>query len=257
MLTPGVVRGPQLGDGHEYGLRLAFLDGRLESNWSYYVNKAARNNANPAIPALVRQTELGPIFGAEIDSAGGDTQSTKTSGLEVETVANLTKNWRLTCNFSTNDLETSERYPHLKRYQAQAKQRNVPTPETDAFLATSPDGTPLPGYTKRRFNLVTMYRFTNGPIKNFSVGGGAQFRDKSYKGNFDRNRDGVAEELWSSAYDVWNLMLGYRTKIRNRNVDFGLNVYNLFDKDYFRTFALSSGAWGDPRTFRFSARFDL
>lgn len=257
MLTPGELRGPQIGDGREYGLRLKFLDGRLESNWGYYINKARKNNVNPAIPAVVRQTELGPLFGSEIDVNGGDTQSTKSTGLEMETVANLTKNWRLTLNVSRNELETSDRYPHLKAFQALARERNVATPETDTFLESAPDGTPLPGFTRWRSNLVTMYRFVNGPLRNFSLGGSAQYRDKSYKGNFDLNRDGVAEELWSSGYTLWNLMLGYRTKILKRDVDFSLNVHNLFDKDYFRSFALATGEWGDRRNFRFAARFEL
>ncbi len=257
MLKPGAIRGVLEGDGREYGLRFTFLDGRVESNWGYYVNRAKKNGANPAVPAVVRQTELGAIFGAEIDVNGTDTQSTKSTGLEMETVTNITKNWRLTLNVSSNDLQTSERYPYLKEFQALAKQRNRATPETDAFLATAPDGTPLPGFTKRRGNLITMYRFTDGPLKDFSIGGAAQYRDKSYQGNFDLNRDGVAEELWTQGYTLWSVMMGYRTKIRNRNVDFSFNVFNLFDKDYFRSYALSTGDWGDGRNFRFATRIDL
>jgi len=158
---------------------------------------------------------------------------------------------------SSNDLETSDRYPQLRGYQARAKAKSTPTPETDAFLSSVPDGTPLPGFTKRRSNLVSMYRFNSGPVKGFSIGGGVQYRDKSYMGNFDLNQDGVAEELWSSGYNLWNLMMGYRTKIMKRNVDMSLNIYNLFDKDYFRSFALSTGGWGDGRNFRFAARVDF
>ncbi len=256
-LTPGQLRGPLMGDGHEWGLRWTFLDGKLESNWTYFITNATKNAANPAVPANVRQIELGGMFGAEIDTAGTDIQTTKSTGLEFETVANFTKAWRLTWNFSKNDLETSERYPQLKGYQARAKAQSRPTPETDAFLASVPDGTPLPGFTKLRSNLVTMYRFDSGTLEDFSIGGGVQFRDKSYQGNFDRNLDGVAEELWTSGYTLWNLMLGYRLKIRARRVDLSLNVNNLLDKDYFRSYALATGAWGDGRTWRFAARIGL
>jgi outer membrane receptor protein involved in Fe transport len=48
-------------------------------------------------------------------------------------------------------------------------------------------------------------------------------------------------------------MTGYRTRIMKRNVDLSLNVYNLFDKDYLRSFSLFSGAWGDARSFRMAA----
>lgn len=253
-LTPGLLRGPLMGNGQEFGLRWSFLGGKLESNWTYFITNATKNAANPAVPVNVRQTELGTIFGAEIDTAGGDLQTTKSTGLEFETVANLTKNWRLTFNFSKNELATSERYPQLKGYQARAREKNVRTPETDAFLATVPDGTPLPGFTKLRSNLVTMYRFDKGPLRDFSFGGSAQFRDKSYQGNFDLNLDGAAEELWSSGYTVWNVMFGYRIKLGERRIDFSLNINNVFDKDYFRSYALATGAWGEGRSWRLASR---
>ena len=253
-LTPGTLRGPGLGKGHEFGLRWALLDGRIESNWTYYTNTSLKNNVNPAIPAAVRNPELSSIFGAQIDPNGTDTQSTKAKGIEVETTTNITKSWRLTWNIAKNELELSDRYPQLKAFQAEAKALGRPTPETDRFLGTVPEGTPTPGFTKWRSNLVTMYRFTEGPLKNVSIGGGVQYRDKSYRGNLDVNLDGVAEELWSPGYMLYTLMAGYRTKVMNRNVDFNLNIYNLFDKDYFRSFSTFSGAWGDGRTFRGTAR---
>ena len=256
-LTPGKLRGPLMGNGQEFGLRWSFLGGRLESNWTYYITSATKNAANPAVPVNVRQTELGAIFGADIDTAGTDTQSTRSTGIEIETVANLTKNWRLTWNVSSNDLETSERYPQLKGFQALARDRSISTPDTDTFLASAPDGTPLPGFTKLRSNLVTLYRFEGGPLKDFSIGGGAQYRDKSYQGNFDLNLDGTAEELWSSGYTLYNLMFGYRTKILRRRVDFSLNINNVFDKDYFRSFALATGAWGEGRNFRGAVRIEF
>jgi outer membrane receptor for ferric coprogen and ferric-rhodotorulic acid len=257
MIAPGAVRGPLAGEGHEYGLRWSFMDGRLESNWLYYSNIATHNNADPAIPAEVRVNELGSIFGAEINSNGGDTQSSRTTGFEFETVANLTKNWRMTWNLGTCDLATWDRYPFLRMYQARAKAQNIPTPETDAFLASVPTGTPLPGFTRLRSNVVTMYRFIDGPLKNFSVGGSVQLRAKSYMGNFDLDADGVAEQLWSSGYDLWNLMMGYRAKIMKKTVNFSLNVNNLFDRDYFRSNSLASGRWGDGRNLRFATRVDF
>ena len=81
-----------------------------------------------------------------------------------------------------------------------------------------------------------------------------QYRAKSYRGNLDLNNDGFAEELWSPGYTLYTLMAGYRTKIAKRNVDLNLNVYNLFDKDYFQTLTivatgLITANLGDPRTF--------
>lgn len=255
-LIPGTVRGPATGDGHEYGLRWSLLDGRIESNWTYYITNSLNNAASPAVPAAVRQVELGTIF-TDLNPEGGDTQATKATGFEFETVANITPSWRLTWNFSTNELETSERYPALHNFQARAREQRIPTPETDAFLATSPDGTPLPGFTRVRSNLVTNYRFGRGRLKGFSIGASVQYRDESYLGNFDLNRDGTAEEIWTSGYTIYNLMLGYRMKILERPASLSLNINNIFDQEYFRALSLSAGDWGEGRSFRLAARFEL
>jgi len=254
-LVPGTTRGLLIGDGYEYGLRWSFLDSKLESNWTYYVTSTYRNAANPAVPANVKN-ELA-VFFKDLDPNGIDTQTSVASGMELETVANLTKNWRLTWNFSTNDLVTSERFPQLQKFRSRAQQQKSAIPLTESFMLTVPDGTPLPGFTKTTSNLVTNYSFDRGWLKRFSVGGGFQYRDKGYRGNFDLNQDGVAERIWSPSYVLWNLMLGYRTTLLNRKVDFRLNLNNGFDQGYFRSTSLASGSWGAERSFRFATRIDL
>ena len=120
-----------------------------------------------------------------------------------------------------------------------------------------PEGTPVTGYTKVRSNLVTNYRFDRGPLKGVAVGGGAQYRKPTYLGNFDLNRDGVAEMLWTPSYTLVNFSVGYRTQIWKRKTDFGLVVSNILGKRYYRALALGSGAWGEPRDLRLSVRIDL
>lgn len=254
-LIPGTTRGVPNGVGRDGGLRWTFLDGRLESNWTYYVTQSLNNNANPAVPTNVKN-ELSAYF-RELDATGIDTQAMKASGLEFETVANLTKNWRLTWNLSTNDLKTSDRYPQLRSYSAQAKTRNLATPLTNQFLESAPEGTPLPGFTKTRSNLVTNYTFNAGLLKGLSIGGSAQYRDRGYRGDFDLDLNGVAEQIWTPGYVLYNAMAGYRTTIWNRKVDFRFNLNNVFDKIYYRSTSLASGAWGNERSFRLTARFDL
>jgi outer membrane receptor for ferric coprogen and ferric-rhodotorulic acid len=257
-LVPGELTGPSLGSGSEYGLRWALFGGKLESNWTYFVTNTENSAANPALSGAVR-TELGNLFAAnEVAAASGtDTQVLRSSGYEMETVANLTPTWRLIWNLALNEVETSDRYPRLHGIRDRARAAGLSTPETDAFLSQNPDGTPIPGFTEVRSNLVTNFRFTRGPLRGFIVGGGFQYRGESYRGNIDLNRDGKAEENWSPGYAIWNAMLGYRTKLLNRNVNLSLNVNNVFDKQYFRSTSLSSGVWGEPRSLRFAIRTDL
>ena len=254
-LIPGAVRGVAGGDGYEFGLRWSLLDGRIESNWTHYITNVLNQSASPGIPTAARN-ELAAIF-TDINQSGGDWQQTRSDGFEIETIANITKNWRLTWNIASNDLATSNRYPALKSYQARAKTQNTPTPETDAFLLTVPDGTPLPGFTKHTSNLVTNYRFDSGRLKGFTIGGGFQYRNKTYRANFDFNNDGVAEEVWAPSYTLFNVMAGYRTRIWNRATNFNLNVNNILNKNYFISRGLSSGTWGEKTSFRVAMRVEL
>jgi iron complex outermembrane recepter protein len=254
-LIPGTFRGRARGDSYEYGLRWTFLEGRIESNWVYFITTAENQAASPGIPTAVRN-ELAALF-TDINQGGGDRQATKSTGFELETIANVTKNWRLIWNASTSELETSDRYPSVRHFVERARAANQPTPEADAFLLTVPEGTPVPGYTKYTSNLVTNYRFTEGTLRGFTLGGGFQYRDKTYRGNFDFDRDGVAERVYTPAYVLANLTLGYRTRVMNRPTSFNLNVNNVLDKDYFKSRSIGSGSWGDGRNFRFSIRTEL
>jgi hypothetical protein len=252
-LIPGTVIPSPKGFGEDYGVRWLLLDGALESNWTYYNNK---RTSGAAIPANVSRDELAILF-TGINPDATDSQTVTAKGLEFDTAMNLTRRLRLVWNYSSNRLSNTDRYPVLKKVQADARAKSLATPLTDAFLATVPEGTPSAGFTRLRSNLIASYRFDAGPLRNLSIGGGAQYRQTTYQGNFDLNRDGVAEELWTPGYTVVNLMLGYRTRLLNRAVDIGLNVTNLFDKEYFRATSLSTGAWGEERSFRLSFRLDL
>jgi outer membrane receptor protein involved in Fe transport len=46
-------------------------------------------------------------------------------------------------------------------------------------------------------------------------------------------------------------------KLMERRVDLSFNINNVTDKDYFRSFALATGAWGEGRSFRFAARMEF
>lgn len=252
-LIPGSTIPSPKGFGEDYGIRWLFLDGAIESNWTYYKNN---RTAGAAIPANVSRDELALLF-TGINTAATDSQTVTPEGIEFDTIVNLSRNLRLVWNYSSNKLKNTDRYPVLKSVQADARRQGFATPNTDAFLASVPEGTPSAGFTKVRSNLVASYRFSNGPLRGFAFGGGAQYREKTYQGNFDLNRDGFAEELWTPGYTVMNLMFSYRTRLMDRPVDLGFNVNNVLDKEYFRATALSTGAWGEERSFRLSMRIDL
>jgi outer membrane receptor protein involved in Fe transport len=251
-LTPGKPQGLATGDGSEIALRWSFFDGRLVSNWLRYETFMRRERGGlPAIPPEVRD-ELEAIFVNEINRSGSDVQDVKTEGYELETMGSITPSLTLTWNIGTNRVETSRRLLELRAFQTAARARNASTPETDAFLSSVVEGTPITGFTKYSSNLTTKYRFREGALKGVHVGGSVQYRSKTFLGNFDAGRDGVAEETWAPGYTIYNLMAGYQTKLYNRTVGFNLTINNLLDKTYYRQRNLTSAAWQSPRTFRLS-----
>ncbi|MBI5692139.1 MAG: TonB-dependent receptor plug domain-containing protein [Verrucomicrobia bacterium] len=250
----GTIRGLSYGDGYEFGLRWSALDGRVESNWTYFINN--QRNTGAITPTTATLNEMEALF-PNFDRTGADTQSTESHGFEIETVTNLTRHWRLILNFGSSELVTVDRLPVSRAFQAEARARGLATPLLDQFILNRPDGTPVAGYTKNRSNLVTNYRFSSGPLKGLSLGGGFQYRDRTYAGNGDLRRTGVSEMIWWPGYTLLNASAGYDAKLWQRSVRFNLTINNVLDKEYRRASGLTGGLWGSPRSFRLSMRTQL
>lgn len=244
------------GEGQDMSARVRLFEGKLEATLTRYDNYTPNARLAPA-PAVAIRDEVQAIFPTTFFATGQDYQTTNTTGYELEITANLTKHWRLIANGATNEVVNKDRIPLLKGFQAEAKAMNRPTPLLDEFIRTYPEGVPNAGYTKARANLFTRYEFSRGPLKGFSIGGGSNFRTKTFRGNVDLNQDGVAEALWSPSYTLVSLLCGYRTRIANRPTSIGLNIDNLLDKDYYRANTNTSGSWGDPRSYRLTIITDF
>jgi outer membrane receptor protein involved in Fe transport len=254
----GQRQGVPVGEGQDISMRLSPFKGRLEFSAVYYHNYSPNARFNPA-PAVAIRDEISAIFPDTFYASGQDLQTTTTKGYEFEAVANFTRNWRLSFNLATNKVVTEDRAPLLKEFQAEAKTLGKPTPLLDDFLLTIPEGLPNPGYTKLRCNLFTRYTFTSGRLKGLYVGGGVNYRRPTYRGTADL--DGIAAtppvDLWSPAYSLYSLLAGYQAKIFKRPTTFSLNLGNLLDKEYYRSGAIASGAWGEPRSWRLTVITDF
>ena len=122
-----------------------------------------------------------------------------------------------------------------------------------------PEGVPNGGFTKARGNLFNRYAFSKGALKGFAIGAGANWRLRTYRGavNLTGAAGAASTNLYSPAYTLYNAFFSYNRKIFKRTTTFQLNVDNLFDKDYYRSTAIGSASWGDPRSYRFSMSVDL
>ncbi|END7901046.1 catecholate siderophore receptor Fiu [Escherichia coli] len=102
----------------------------------------------------------------------------------------------------------------------------------------------LPYTPEHAFTLWSQYQATD----DISVGAGARYIGSMHKGS-----DGaVGTPAFTEGYWVADAKLGYRV---NRNLDFQLNVYNLFDTDYVASINKSGYRYhpGEPRTFLLTA----
>lgn len=256
LFTPGKKQEIQTGQGQDASIRLSLFRGRMEVNGTYYDNFQPNARIAPA-PAIAIRDEISAVFPTTFNSTGQDYQHLKTSGYELELVANLTRTWRLILNAATNKLVTEKRLPLLKSFQAEAKTLRQPTPLLDAFLLTFPEGVPNAGFTKTRANIFTRYEFTHGALKGLYGGGGANWRQPTFRGNAVIVQGGTVQSLWSPQYFVVTALAGYRAKIFERITTFALNVDNLLDKDYSLSATTTTGSWGPPRSFRFTLMVDF
>ncbi len=255
----GELQSIPVGEGTDISARFTLLQGRLELNVTRY--KSFTPNARYTVPGITQlmRDELTAIFPSTFDpTASADYQTTLTRGNEVQAVANLTRNWRLMATYADNKVVNTDRVPLLKAFRDQAKALNKPTPVLNDLLATIPEGVPNGGYTKARGNFFSRYQFTDGNLKGFAFGGGMNWRLRTYRGTVAiAASNATPTDIWSPAYSLYNAYLSYARKVLNRNTTFQLNVDNLLNKEYYRSAAVGSGSWGDPRTFRFSMSTEL
>ena len=256
LYTVGSKQSIPTGEGSDMSARFTLLGGRLEANLTRYDNYQPNARISPG-PVIAIRDEVTAIFPTTFNPAGTDYQKLTTSGYELELIANLTRTWRLSLNASTNELVTEDRLPLLKSFQTQARALNRATPLLDTFLLNFPEGVPNAGYTKTRFNVFTRYEFPRGALKGVYVGGGANWRDRTFRGNGTPVQGSPVEALWSPSYTLISVLAGYRTKILNRPTTFALNVDNVQDTDYYVSATLNTGSWGAPRSFRFSTSIDF
>ena len=220
-------------DGIDYGIRLSFGP-KFYTTLSRYESKEANatigqpsgySNLNP----LIQTNALGDLSSDGINIRGvgilppawTDQLDRETRGYELETVANLTKDWRLTLNFGLADAAQTNAYRQTRAWidahdtvlrqilsdaGIQIDASSVASAKPGVTTATSPDlttainswnslqasrtnwvtGRQLLGrLTKYTANFYSDYRFADGRLRGLRLGYGVQFRGPqviSYRG---------------------------------------------------------------------------
>ncbi|MBK1875511.1 TonB-dependent siderophore receptor [Pelagicoccus mobilis] len=108
-------------------------------------------------------------------------------------------------------------------------------------------GERLDPYAAHQINIVTNYRFQDGGMKGWNIGGSLRYRNTNYAGYTGSVSDGTRQLLKSSDYTVIDLFVGYQKKFEHVTWKSQVNLKNVLDKEYFPGRYLSY--YGAPRQF--------
>lgn len=220
-------------DGYDYGVRLNLLGGRLTGSFGRYTSTQRggsfdNTGSTRKIADILNANKVGDLSPNGENTRGLAPISTVTfdffdaagSGYEIDIVANLTRDWRLTANAAfPKNLTTNanrDQFAYLAANEATLKlivqdagviidANNVATVDLSVPVGNrSPDAAAAaagwnniqvfkqtndpksqsisdqPDYT---FNVFTDYRISRGTFKNLRFGGGVQFIGKKAIGN--------------------------------------------------------------------------
>lgn len=173
------------------------------------------------VSAALFRTEVDNEVQQDADGTYSQTAKKRVQGLELGASGQITDNWSVSAGYTIQNA-TVEDGPSI-------------TNNGSNNLSYTP---------KHAFSMWSTYRLPSG----FTLGGGAR-----YVGSMERGTDGaVGTPEYVRSYWVFDAMAGYAV---NKNLDFQLNVYNLFNKEYVASINKSGYRYlpGAPRTVLLTA----
>ncbi len=267
---PGISRGK----GKDYGIKLQLLDGKIAGTFSYYDTEQAgrlQNGGN-----LTQINRLWTNLGRPTIAAFRDTNDLAGTGYEFELTANLTRGLRFTANLALPKSSNVNLEPGLRGYVAAniaAWQAGANDPSNPAQLQMQTDlstitsrleslatGALTNGTYEYTGNFYAAYQFFNGPLKGFTLGGGANFRGPQKIGNVPGN---PFDYLRSRGYYLVSGQLTYRRRFSEKLTGrFQINVSNLLNSDVpifngYTSLRPSTIRIPDPRKVQFSTTLEF
>ena len=288
------------GKSQDLGVKLNLLEGRIFTTITYYETEAKNdgaffgmNNQNDinfiwqAFNTAGILAATGRDLAAETIVANGYSFDSQSKGWEFETVANLTKNWRLSLTFTDGkttqsnlglpvlDYMESHRAYFLEgdrgRLTANGalaanaidasdganntvaeRLRDVDARNVDVLI--NPSGTLRAGSPRQSLNLRTNYTFAESFLRGVSFGGGVRWRSEPIVG-YTSSDPATRQVIEGDTNLVVDANVSYRRKseIFGRKLDWSLqlNVNNLLDND--EVLLTNVNTDGLPRVYRFQS----
>lgn len=176
---------------------------------------------NLLVSAALFRTEVDNEIQQDPDGTYSQTAKKRVQGLELGASGQITDNWSVSAGYT------------------------IQNATVDDGPSVTNNGSNNLSYTpKHAFSMWSTYRHPSG----FTLGGGAR-----YVGSMERGSDGATgTPEYVRAYWVFDAMAGYAV---SKNLDFQLNVYNLFNKEYVAAINKSGYRYfpGAPRTVLLTA----
>jgi iron complex outermembrane receptor protein len=278
------------GDGEDIGFTLNLFDSKAYFKAVYYTTNAVNDTdfrsfftvsfqGRDMLDGLVNSgqiTEAAAVARDRFATAG--TYDRSADGYELEFVANPTKAWRISANYSrSNVIEDNvgdEAVAWVDDIVAYVRQFNttVLTPSAitiDQQIAaqqatllsmTATNGKGAIGNRRDKASLVTRYEVQEGALRNAYVGGTYRYQSGATAG-----RAASGELLFGNSLSMVDAFLGYRCKVFGGKamLNLQLNIANLLDfEDPQITVVAPTGEVRRyqvlaPRSFRLSAKFDF
>jgi outer membrane receptor for ferric coprogen and ferric-rhodotorulic acid len=223
-LATGAVEGslgPQTGVGYDSGFKFDYtrttgISGSIDAYDVTEQNVSQVLNTNIVAALLGQAASLQQRY-----YVGGTAQRDR--GIEVQFFYNPSPSWSVYWNYAYSS----------------------------AFISQSLEQPSLVGeeandHSKNDFNLFAKYTYVDGPLKGWFLGPSISARSRYYR--IQANEYG-----YNAGYGVLNGLVGYSGKWGTTHYTVQINVENVFNKIYVRTYALI----GEPREFTVSARLSL
>lgn len=269
------------GESTDIGFKLDLLQNRLFITAQYFETSAKRDfnfgTISPSINPIWSALEQARVVpeGTQARSTGRTFDST-TEGFELELTANFTENWRIFLNYSNSKTTFrnlgQEDFAYIANWrplweanQALPLANGLDTIGTQLVALdnrtftefTLADGKPPLGQMRHKLNVVTNYEFTEGFMKNFTVGVGSRFTSAPINGYAATGTPGnvTSTVSYGSEQIFFDVNTGYRRKVQvmGKSVMWSLqaNIKNVLNNDAF--IRINTARDGILTAYRFNA----